>query len=412
MRRVVVTGIGTVCPLGNNVVDAWSNMMKGVCGIGRITKFDPTNYQCQIAAELKNFDASHVMDKKDQRRHDHFVQYAICAAEEAWKMAGLDSQPLPPEEIGTCIGSGIGGLGFIEDQVTVLNEKGNRRVSPVLIPRIICNMAAGMVAIKKGLQGPCTCPVTACATGNNAIGEGLNAIQRGLATAMLVGGAEASITPLGIAGFANMTALSERNDTPHASSIPFDRRRDGFVMGEGAAVLVIEELESARRRGAAILAELLGYANTCDAYHVTAPSEGGSGAARCIRLALRDARINPEDIGYINAHGTSTPLNDKTETAAIKLAFGEHAYKLAVSSTKSMVGHMIGAAGAFEAIACVKALTEGILPPTATLEEPDPDCDLDYIPKVAREARVKYVLNNSNGFGGHNTATVFGRYEG
>jgi len=411
-RRVVVTGMGAVTPLGHNAQAFWSQLSAGVCAIERITKFDVSNYQCQIAAEVRDLDCSHILDKKEQRKQDDFVKYAITAAEEAWKDAGLDTNPLPPEEIGVCVGSGVGGLAFTEEQVAVLNAKGNNRVSPIVIPRIICNIAAGFIAIKKGCQGPCTCPVTACATGNNAIGEGLYNIQRGLVKAMIVGGTEASITPLGLAGFANLTALSTRNDTPKSASIPFDRRRDGFVMGEGSGILILEELESALARGAKIYAEVMGFGNTCDAYHVTAPSEGGVGAARCMKVALADAGLQPSDIGYINAHGTSTPLNDKTETAAIKKAFGDHAYKLMISSSKSMVGHMIGAAGAVEAIASIMAVKTGLVPPTAGLEEPDPECDLDYVPIKARQADVRYALSNSNGFGGHNMSVIFGRYDG
>jgi 3-oxoacyl-[acyl-carrier-protein] synthase II len=410
-RRVVVTGMGAVTPLGNTVSEFWNRLSAGECAIDRITKFEVDTYQCQIAAEVKNFDSSHVLDKKEQRKQETFIQFAAVAAEEAWQQAGLDDNPLPPEEVGTIIGSGIGGLEFTETQAQVLGNRGNRKINPLIIPRIICNMAAGFVAIKKNAQGPCSCPVTACATGNNAIGDGFVTIQRGLATAMIVGGAEASITPLGLAGFSNMTALSNRNDTPKASSIPFDIRRDGFVMGEGAGVLILEELESAKKRGATIFAEVLGYANTCDAHHITAPVEGGAGAARCMSLAVKDAGLNPEDIGYVNAHGTSTPLNDKTETAAIKGTFGDHAYKLCVSSNKSMIGHMIGAAGAAEAVASVLTLKNGLVPPTAGLDETDPECDLDYVPKTAQERDVKYALSNSNGFGGHNISVVFGRFD-
>ena len=412
-RRVVVTGLGAVTPIGTGVEKFWKNLVNGVSGIDRIASFDPDEFKLtvKIAGEVKDFDPLNFMDKKEANRVSRFIQFALGAAEEAIKDSGIKEADYDPLRIGVIIGTGIGGLMDIEREHSVLLSKGARRVSPFFIPYGISNMASGIVAIKHGFKGPNYCVVSACATGNHSIGDAFRLIQAGDIDAAIVGGTEAAITPLGVAGFAVMRALSTRNDEPQKASRPFDKDRDGFVMGEGAGILVLEEYEKAKARGAKIYAELVGYAATDDAFHITAPHECGEGAYECMRLALEDAGIKPEEVDYINAHGTSTPLNDKVETMAIKQLFGEHAYKLKVSSNKSMIGHLLGAAGAVEAVASVKTIETGIIPPTINLENPDPECDLDYVPNRAVKSDVKVVLSNSFGFGGTNACLVFKKCE-
>lgn len=411
-RRVVITGVGVVSPVGNDARTFWASLLAGKSGIGPVTLFDASEFPTRIAGEVKDFDPSTYMDKKDVKRTDRFVQFAIAATKMALEDARLKVEELDPERIGVYIGSGIGGLATWEEQHRVLLEKGPRRVSPFLIPMMIANMASGKVSIQFGLKGPNSAPISACATGTHAIGDAFKIIQRGEADVMVAGGTEATIRPLAFAGFCAAKAMSTRNDEPEKASRPFDKDRDGFVMGEGAGVLILEELEHAKRRGAPILAEVIGYGMSADAFHLTQPDPDGDGAKRSMLAALRDAGIRPEEVDYINAHGTSTELNDKIETQAIKAAFGEHAYKLAVSSTKSMTGHMLGAAGAVEAIATALALRDQILPPTINYETPDPECDLDYVPNEARRARVQVALSNSFGFGGHNATIALKRYEG
>jgi len=412
-RRVVVTGLGAVTPLGTGVEKFWTHLVKGISGIDRIKSFDPDEFglNVKIAAEVKDFDPLNFMDKKEAGRLSLFVQYAVAAAEEAIRDSGIKEAGYDPLKIGVIIGTGIGGLKDIEREHDVLIQKGARRVSPFFIPYGISNMGAGYVAIRHGFKGPNYCVVSACAAGNHSIGDAFRMIQAGDIDAAIAGGTEAAITPLGVAGFAVMRALSTRNDEPQKASRPFDKNRDGFVMGEGAGVLVLEEYEHAKARGAKIYCELIGYGATDDAYHITAPHECGEGAYECMRLALEDAGINPDEVDYINAHGTSTPLNDKVETLAIKQLFKDHAYKLKVSSNKSMIGHLLGAAGAVEAVASVKTIETGIIPPTVNLENPDPECDLDYVPNEAVRADVKVVLSNSFGFGGTNACLVFKKIE-
>lgn len=411
-RRVVVTGVGAVTPLGNNVKESWENLIKGVSGVDFITKFDASYFGCRIAAEVKGFDGSLYFDKKELRRLDLFLQYAVASAIEAIEDSGLDLSKEDRRRIGVLIGSGIGGLLTIEENARALFEKGPRKLSPFFIPMAIVNMASSMIAIRFGIKGPQSAVCTACATGSHAIGDGFKIIQRGDADVMIVGGSEAAICPLGIAGFAVMRALSNRNDDPKRASRPFDKERDGFVMGEGAGVLVLEEYERAVKRGAKIYAEIIGYGMSGDAYHITMPDEDGEGAAICMENAIKDAGISPTEVDYINAHGTSTPLNDKTETLAIKRVFKDHAYNLMVSSNKSMIGHLLGAAGAVEAIFTVLTIKEGIVPPTINYEYPDPECDLDYVPNEARKRDVKIALSNSFGFGGVNATLVFRKFEG
>ena len=412
-RRVVVTGLGAVTPIGTGVERFWRSLVKGVSGIDRIKSFDPDefNLTVKIAAQVKDFDPLEFMDKKEASRLSLFIQYAVAAVEEAIKDSGIKEAGYDPLRVGVIIGTGIGGLADIEREHSVLLSKGGRRVSPFFIPYGISNMASGYVAIRHGFKGPNYCVVSACATGNHAIGDAFRMIQAGDIDAAIAGGTEAAITPLGVAGFAVMRALSTRNDEPQKASRPFDKDRDGFVMGEGAGILVLEEYERAKARGAKIYAELVGYAATDDAYHITAPHECGEGAYECMKLALEDAGLNPEEVDYINAHGTSTPLNDKVETMAIKQLFKDHAYRLKVSSNKSMIGHLLGAAGAVEAVASVKTIETGIIPPTINLENPDPECDLDYVPNSAVEADVKVALSNSFGFGGTNACLVFKKVE-
>ncbi len=409
-RRIVVTGLGLITPLGTGVEKTWVALCAGQSGIGRITKFDPAAYDAQIAGEVRDFDPAQFIEKKEIKKMDTFIHYAVGAAQLAVDDAGLKVAPEEATKVGVYIGSGIGGLGSIEHYHEVLKEKGPGRVSPFFIPMTIINLASGQVAIRIGAKGPNSCAVTACATGNHCIGDAFRLIQHGDADVMVAGGAEAAITPLGVAGFAAAKALSFRNDEPARASRPFDKDRDGFVLGEGAGVVVLEELEHARRRGARIYAELIGYGMNSDAYHITAPPEEGEGAVRCMELALRDAGIAKDQIGYINAHGTST-MADAIETRAIKQVFGEQAYKIPVSSTKSMTGHLLGAAGGIEAVFSILALHHGLLPPTINLENPDPACDLDYVPNTARAVPIKTALSNSFGFGGVNACLIFRRLE-
>jgi 3-oxoacyl-[acyl-carrier-protein] synthase II len=416
-RRVVLTGVGAVTPVGNNIKDFWKSLIEGKTGVARLTAFDPSPFNSQIAAEIKGFDASKYMNPKQERRLDEFVKYAIGAAKMAIEDTGLDLENVAREKAGVYIGSGIGGLHTIEDEHTRYLKnpdevKAASKLSPFLIPMLIVNMASGMVSIELGFKGPNSAAVTACATGSHSIGDAFRIIQRDEADIMVAGGSEAAITKMGFGGFCALKALSTRNDEPEKASRPFDRERDGFIMGEGAAVVVLEELEHARKRGARIYCEIVGYGMSGDAYHMTAPDPTGSGAVRCMRAALEDARLNPEDVNYINAHGTSTQLNDKMESGAIKTVFGDYAYKLPVSSTKGVTGHLLGATGAAELIACAKAIENNIIPPTINYEYPDPDCDLDYVPNEAREAEVNVTASNSLGFGGHNVTLILKRFTG
>jgi len=410
-RRVVVTGIGCVSPLGIGVDETWKVIVEGRSGITRITKFDASNLPSQIAGEVKNFKPQDFMPEKLVSRVDTFIQYAIASARMALEDANLVDVELG-ERAGVIIGVGMGGVGQVEHYTRILDERGYKRVTPFFIPMIIPNMAAGQVAILFGAKGPNLAVCTACAAGNHAIGETYRMIKNGLIDVAICGGTESLITPLTIAGFAVMKALSTRNDEPEKASRPFDAKRDGFVIAEGSGILVLEELTHAQKRGAKVYAELIGYGATCDAYHMTAPSPDGEGAETCMKLALEDANIAPNEVDYINAHGTSTPLNDVVETKAIKKVFGEHAYKLMVSSTKSMTGHLLGGAGGLEAVITVKALETGIVPPTINLEEPDPECDLDYVPNQARRAKIKVAMSNAFGFGGTNACLVFKKWEG
>jgi len=409
MRRVVVTGLGAVTPIGTGVEKFWNNLIAGVSGIDIIKRFDPVELglSVHIAGEVKDFEPERYFDKKEVQKVSDFIKFAVAAAEEAIKDSGLLESKFDPYRVGVIVGTGIGGLRDIEEQQKVLMEKGPKRVSPFFIPYGISNMASGLIAMRFGLKGPNYCVVSACATGNHAIGDGMRLIQRGDIDVAIVGGCESAITPLGVAGFASMRALSTRNHEPQKASRPFDKDRDGFVMGEGAGILVLEEYEHAKARGAKIYAELVGYGATDDAYHITAPCTDGEGAYMCMKLALEDGGVKPEQVQYINAHGTSTPLNDRVETYAIKRLFGEHAYRLKISSNKSMIGHLLGAAGAVEAVATVKTIQTGIIPPTINLENPDPECDLDYVPNKAIEYPVEYALSNSFGFGGTNASLLF-----
>lgn len=409
MRRVVVTGIGMITPVGNNTSDSWNAVKNGECGIGPITHYDTTGRKVTLAGEVKDYDPGATIDPKELRKMDRFVQFAMTAASEAVEASGIDFASENTERAGVIISSGIGGFATIQSEIIKGNEKGYDRVSPYFIPQIISNMAAGQIAIKYGLNGMCSCVVTACAGGTNAIGDAFHRIRDGYEDVMLCGGTEACITEIGIGGFTSMRALHTGND-PKRASIPFDKDRSGFVMGEGAAVLILEEEEHAQKRGAKIYGEVVGYGANCDANHITAPLEDGSMAAKCLTLALNDANVKPEDIDYINAHGTSTHLNDSGETKAIKLAFSEHAKKLMVSSTKSMTGHLLGAAGAVEAGFSVLALKDGFVPATIGYENFDEECDLDIVPNVGRNKDIKYAVSNSLGFGGHNACLVFKKY--
>ena len=409
-RRVVVTGLGAVTPIGNTVEEFWSGIKEGKVGIGEITKFDTTEYKVKIAAEVKDFQAKDRMDFKAARRMEPFSQYAVAAAKEAFEDAGLDMSKEDPFRVGVIVGSGIGSLQAVEKEYEKIRTKGPGRVNPLLVPMMISNMAAGNVAIQFGLKGKCFNVVTACATGTHSIGEAFRSIQYGEAEVMVAGGTEASVTPIGVAGFTALTALSTSQD-PLRASIPFDKERGGFVMGEGAGVVVLEELEHAKARGAKIYAELVGYGATCDAFHITSPAEDGSGAAKAMEYAIADAGMKPEDIDYINAHGTATHHNDLFETKAIKLALGDHAYKVKINSTKSMIGHLLGAAGGVEFIDCVKSIQDGFVHATAGLKVDDPECDLDYTKGDGVSMEVKTVLTNSLGFGGHNACLLVRRFE-
>lgn len=411
-KRAVITGIGALTPIGCGKDGFWEGLRTARNGIHRITRFDPTPFASHMAGEINDFDPASYMDKKESRRMDRFCQFGIAAARQAVEDGRLDLSREDPTRLGIAVGSGIGGVETFAEQVQVLESKGPGRVSPFFIPMMIPNMAAGQISIFLGLKGPSLTTVSACASSADAIGQALRLIQRGEADVVLAGGTEAPITPISLAGFSSMKALSTRNDDPEHACRPFDRDRDGFVMGEGAGMVLVEELEHARARGAHIYAELIGYGNTSDAYHITAPPPGGEGSARAMAAALADAGLRPEDVDYINAHGTSTSYNDLYETQAIKSVFGEHAYRVPVSSTKSMTGHLLGAAGAVEFIACLFALQEGLLPPTINLENPDPECDLDYVPNTPRPAQVNVALSNSFGFGGHNVTLILRRYSG
>ncbi|WPZ19135.1 beta-ketoacyl-ACP synthase II [Geobacillus subterraneus] len=408
-RRVVVTGMGAVTPLGNDVETTWKNIIAGQSGIDVVTRVNPDDFPAKVAAEVKDFDPASFMDRREARKMDRFTQYAVAAALMAVKDAKLEINEQNAERVGVWIGSGIGGMETFEQQFEIFQQRGYRRVSPFFVPMMIPDMAAGQVSIILGAKGINSCTVTACATGANSIGDAFKVIQRGDADVMITGGAEAPITKMSFAGFCANTALSTNPD-PKTASRPFDKNRDGFVMGEGAGIIVLEELEHALRRGATIYAEIVGYGATADAYHITAPAPGGEGGVRAMRQALRDAGLQPKEIDYINAHGTSTEYNDKYETLAIKEVFGDHAYQLAVSSTKSMTGHLLGATGAVEAIFSVLTIRDGVIPPTINYETPDPECDLDYVPNEARKQDVRAVLSNSFGFGGHNATLIFKKY--
>ncbi len=410
-KRVVITGVGCVSPLGLDVQGTWDGLLAGKSGSAPITLFDASTHKTKFACEVKGFDAASLFGHREARRMDRFTQFAMAAAQQAVHQAGLVATDENRDRIGIIIGSGIGGIGTLLEQNAVMLEKGPDRVSPFLIPMMIADTAPGMIAIQLGMRGPNMAIATACASGSNAIGEALEMIRRGAADAIVAGGAEAAIVPVAMAGMNVMGALSTRNEDPETASRPFDATRDGFVMGEGAGVLILEELEFARARGANILAELSGYGTTDDAYHISAPAENGIGAAMCMKLALQNAGLTVNDIDYINAHGTSTHLNDKSETAAIKTVFGEQAYKLAISSTKSMTGHLLGAAGALEAVICVRVLRENIIPATVHYNNPDPECDLDIVPNSPRKASPSHIMSNSFGFGGHNATLIFSRYE-
>lgn len=409
MRRVVVTGVGAVTPLGTDVETTWKNIIEGKSGVGPMTRVNADEYPAKVAAQINDFNPELFMERKDARKMDRFTQYAVASALMAVKDANLTINEENAERVGVWIGSGIGGMETFEQQYEIFMNRGYRRVSPFFVPMLIPDMAAGQVSITLGAKGFNSCTVTACATGTNSIGDAFKVIQRGDADAMITGGAEAPITKMSVAGFCANTALSTNPD-PLTASRPFDKNRDGFVIGEGAGIIVLEELESALARGAKIYGEIVGYGATGDAYHITAPAPGGEGGARAMKMALKDAGMRPEDIDYINAHGTSTEYNDKYETLAVKSVFGEHAYKLAMSSTKSMTGHLLGAAGGVEAIFSVLAMTDSILPPTINYETPDPECDLDYVVNHARPQEIQSVMSNSLGFGGHNATIIFKKY--
>lgn len=411
MSRVVVTGLGLITSVGNDLASSWEALCQGKSGVGEIDSYDSSQHRVHFGAQVRNFDPSMYMDRKEVRRNDPYEQFSIATSRQALDQSGLKITDENADDIGVYIGSGIGGLVTLHEQFKVLHEKGPDRISPFFINMMIVDGAPGVVSILMGAKGPNWAAVSACATSGNTIGEAWETIRRGDAKAMLAGGAEKAITPIAMAAFDNMHALSRRNDDPQGASRPFDATRDGFVMGEGAAMLLLEDLEFARARGAKILGELVGYASTGDAYHVTEPAPGGAGLVRAMRRALQKAGLRPDQVDYINAHGTSTPYNDSTETQAIKTCFGEHASRLAISSTKSMTGHTLGAAGAVEAAISIMTILTGVIPPTINLHHPDPDCDLDYVPNEARRATVNVAMSNSMGFGGHNTCLVFKRYE-
>ena len=409
-RRVVITGLGAVTPIGNTVSSYWAGLKSGANGVAPITLFDASRHACRFAAEVKEFDPSGALDPKETKRWDRFCQFGVVAAKEALAHSGLEITDANRQRIGVIIGSGVGGLLTMETQAHVLEGKGPGRVSPFTVPMMIPNMATGLAAIALGAQGPSSAVATACAAGSNAIGDAFRLLQQGHADAMVCGGAESAITPLGVAGFASAKALSFRNDDPATASRPFDAERDGFVIGEGAGVLVLETLEHAQARGAEILGEIVGYAMTCDAHHITSPIPGGLGGARAMSLAIADAGLSPDEVDYVNAHGTSTPANDSNETSAIKTALGERAQQIPVSSTKSMTGHLLGGSGGIEAVAAVLALEHGVIPPTINHQNPDPACDLDVVPNQAREQIISVALSNSFGFGGHNVCLAFRRH--
>ncbi len=411
-RRVVITGLGVISPIGNDVKTFWESLLEGQSGISTLTRFDASAFSSQLAAEVKDFDPSHHMEKKEAKKLDRYSWYAIAAAMEAWRDSGLsDNCYYDRDNIGVSVGSGIGGIETLEDQIRVLMEKGPRRISPFMVPMLIANMAAGYISIMLDVKGPNTTPVTACATSTHSIGDSYRIVQRGDADCMLAGGAEAAISPVAYGGFCSARAMSTRNDEPLKASRPFDAQRDGFIIGEGAGIVVLETLESALERGAKIYGEVMGYGMSGDAYHITAPDPNGRGAYLCMSRALNDGGINPTEIDYINAHGTSTPHNDKIETMAIKELLGEHAYKIAVSSNKSMIGHLLGAAGGVELVSTMLTLKNQVIPPTVNYEEEDPECDLDYVGNEARSAKVDVAISNSFGFGGTNSCLAVKRWE-
>jgi 3-oxoacyl-[acyl-carrier-protein] synthase II len=406
-RRVVVTGLGVVTSIGHDVASFWSSLVAGSIGVDRVTLFDPSSFACQIGAEVRGWDVNQLMDPKEARRNDRYTHFGFVAAKQAVADSGLDMAVEDGDRVGVIIGSGIGGMHTYETQLRILFDRGPRKVSPFTIPSLIGNMCSGLVAIELGARGPNFGMVSACATGTHSLGEAAHAIARGDADVMVAGGSEAAITPFAFASFCSMKAMSTRNDNPRGASRPFDRNRDGFIMGEGAGILVLESLEHARARGARIYCELAGYAATCDAFHITQPDPDGKGLSLAMRRALDDAGVAPQGIDYINAHGTSTPYNDKFETLAIKRVFGGHAPAMPISSTKSMTGHLLGAAGGIESVVCVKVIETGVVPPTMNLEDPDPDCDLDYVPNEARRVAARTVLSNNLGFGGQNASIIF-----
>jgi len=407
MRRVVITGVGVVSPLGSGNVKNWDALTAGRSGVGLITRFDASDMPVKIAGEVSDFNAEEYIDKKEIKKMDLFIQYSLAAAHYAMQDSGLVINDENAEQVGVLVGAGLGGLPSIERYHTLLNEGGFKKISPFFIPMLIINLAPGHISIKYGAKGPNLSSVSACATGTHSIGDAYHIIARGDADAMIAGGTESTVTPLGIGGFAAMKALSDNNDSPEKASRPFDKGRDGFVLAEGAGIVVMEEYESARKRGAKIYAEIVGYGLTCDAYHMTAPAPGGEGAARCMKMALKNAGVSPDQVTYINAHGTSTYFNDLNESLAIKSVFGEHANKLMVSSTKSMTGHLLGAAGGVEAVFTCMAMEKSVIPPTINYETPDPECDLDYVPNTARDAKIEYAMSNSLGFGGTNATLLF-----
>jgi len=407
MRRVVITGVGVVSPLGSGNVKNWDALTAGRSGVGLITRFDVSDMPVKIAGEVSDFNAEEYIDKKEIKKMDLFIQYSLAAAHYAMQDSGLVINYATAEPVGVLVGAGLGGLPSIERYHTLLNEGGFKKISPFFIPMLIINLAPGHISIKYGAKGPNLSSVSACATGTHSIGDAYHIIARGDADAMIAGGTESTVTPLGIGGFAAMKALSDNNDSPEKASRPFDKGRDGFVLAEGAGIVVMEEYESARKRGAKIYAEIVGYGLTCDAYHMTAPAPGGEGAARCMKMALKNAGVSPDQVTYINAHGTSTYFNDLNESLAIKSVFGEHANKLMVSSTKSMTGHLLGAAGGVEAVFTCMAMEKSVIPPTINYETPDPECDLDYVPNTARDAKIEYAMSNSLGFGGTNATLLF-----
>lgn len=410
MARMVVTGMGAITPLGNDVETFWQNVVAGRSGVGPITLFDASALKTRIAAEVKGFDPEAWFGRKEARRLDRYAQFALAATQQALQDARLDPGHVDRERVGVILGTGIGGIGALVQGVETLMTRGPDRISPFMVPMMLADTAPGLIAIAYGFRGPNMAVITACASGTNAIGEAMNLIRRGDADVVIAGGAEAAILPISVAAFNVMGAISTRNEEPERASRPFDRTRDGFVMGEGAGILVLERLEHAQARGARIYAEVVGYGASADAYHITAPLENGEGAALAMRRALADAGLSPREVDYINAHGTGTPLNDKSETQAIKAVFGEAAYDVPISSTKSMIGHLLGAAGAVEAIVCIRAITDGVIPPTINYEHPDPECDLDYVPNTARRRPVRVAMSNSFGFGGHNACVIFRRY--